>query len=91
MCRSAAKCGPPQCCQPSPVYIDIEDTETFECMGALLEDVLRVRVNPERTIVQVPVAAWEGKLWVRISTQYYNEPSEYQRLARAVMLLGEGG
>lgn len=37
--------------------------------------------------MQVPVAAWEGKLWVRISAQYYNEPSEYQRLARAVMLL----
>lgn len=37
--------------------------------------------------MQVPIAAWEEKLWVRISVQYYNQLSEYQKLARAVTLL----
>lgn len=33
---------------------------------------------------QVPVACMEGKLWVRISAQYYNTLEDYQALADAV-------
>lgn len=33
---------------------------------------------------QIPVACWEGKLWVRISAQFYNELADYQALADAI-------
>ena len=36
---------------------------------------------------QVPISAWEGALWARISAQYYNQLVDYKRLAKAVMLL----
>ena len=36
---------------------------------------------------QVPISAWEGALWVRISAQYYNQLVDYKRLAKAVMVL----
>ena len=39
----------------------------------------------------MPVSAWEGRLWVRISAQYYNQLPEYQKLARAVMALVKEG
>ena len=37
------------------------------------------------------MSAWEGKLWVRISAQYYNQLPEYQKLAGAVMALVREG
>ena len=37
--------------------------------------------------VQVPISAWEGALWARISAQYYNQLADYKRLAKAVMAL----
>ncbi len=39
----------------------------------------------------MPISAWEGKLWVRISAQYYNQLPEYQKLAGAVMALVKEG
>ena len=58
--------------------------------------LLRSRDIPElehgELPLQVPVSAWEGKLWVRISAQYYNQLHEYHKLAVAVMaLVKEGG
>ncbi len=32
--------------------------------------------------IEVPIHAIEGRLWVRISAQVYNEPSDYEALAR---------
>lgn len=41
--------------------------------------------------MQVPVACWEGRLWARISAQYYNTLADYQALADAVEeLIREG-
>ena len=37
------------------------------------------------------MSAWEEKLWVRISAQYYNQLPEYQKLAAAVMALVKEG
>ena len=37
--------------------------------------------------IEVPVSARGGSLWVRISTQVYNETEDYARLARAVAKL----
>ncbi len=37
------------------------------------------------------MSAWEGKLWVRISAQYYNQLPEYQKLATAVIALVKEG
>ncbi len=34
--------------------------------------------------VEAPIESWEGRWWVRISAQVYNEPSEYERLGQAV-------
>lgn len=40
---------------------------------------------------QVPVACLEGKLWVRISAQYYNTIDDYAALVKAVQqLMAEG-
>lgn len=32
----------------------------------------------------MPIACWEGRLWARISAQYYNCLDDYQALADAV-------
>lgn len=40
---------------------------------------------------QVPIACWEGRLWARISAQYYNTLEDYQALADALKdLIFEG-
>ena len=38
----------------------------------------------DRERVQVPVFAWGDRLWVRVSGQVYNEPSDYVRAADAL-------
>ncbi|EIE25754.1 PLP-dependent transferase [Coccomyxa subellipsoidea C-169] len=51
-----------------------------------LHEMLRTRFK-----IEVPVACWEGRLWVRISAQYYNTLEDYQALADAVReLISEG-
>jgi isopenicillin-N epimerase len=34
--------------------------------------------------IEVPVHAWHGRLWARVSVQVYNEQSDIERLAQAV-------
>jgi isopenicillin-N epimerase len=38
----------------------------------------------ERHRIEVPIFAFAGRLWVRISAQVYNEMSEYEQLAEAL-------
>jgi isopenicillin-N epimerase len=38
----------------------------------------------ERHRIEVPIFAFAGRLWVRISAQVYNEMSEYEQLAAAL-------
>ncbi len=38
----------------------------------------------ERHRIEVPIFAFAGKLWVRISAQVYNEMAEYEQLAEAL-------
>ncbi|CAK0779160.1 hypothetical protein CVIRNUC_004708 [Coccomyxa viridis] len=45
------------------------------------------RILRERFRIEVPISAWEGALWARISAQYYNQLADYKRLAKAVMML----
>lgn len=42
-------------------------------------------------VMQVPVVCWEGRLWARISAQYYNTMADYQALANAVRQLCSEG
>ena len=39
----------------------------------------------EKHRIEVPIFAFAGKLWVRISAQVYNELAEYEALADALM------
>ena len=39
----------------------------------------------EKYRIEVPIFAFAGKLWVRISAQVYNELAEYEELAAALM------
>lgn len=38
----------------------------------------------EHRSVQVPITAWEGRLWVRISAQIFNIMADYEALRDAV-------
>lgn len=40
--------------------------------------------------IEVPVFCLEGRLHVRISAQAYNEPTDYERLATAILGLAPG-
>jgi isopenicillin-N epimerase len=54
-------------------------------MGSSAEDAARLRdALLEEDRIEVQLHAWQGKLWVRISTQIYNEPGDVERLADAV-------
>jgi isopenicillin-N epimerase len=35
--------------------------------------------------IEVPVHAWRGRLWTRVSCQVYNDRSDVDRLAEAVV------
>jgi isopenicillin-N epimerase len=54
--------------------------------GSSKEDAIRVRdalLYEDR--IEVQLHAWRGRLWTRISAQIYNEMSDYERLADAVL------
>lgn len=40
--------------------------------------------------IEVPIIEWNGRWWVRVSCQVYNEPGQYERLGEAVMELAAG-
>jgi isopenicillin-N epimerase len=55
-------------------------------LGSSGEDAARLRdALLEGDRIEVQLHAWQGKLWVRISTQVYNDLSEVDRLAKAIM------
>ncbi len=37
--------------------------------------------------IEVQVHAWRGRIWTRVSAQVYNDPSDVERLAQAVLAL----
>jgi isopenicillin-N epimerase len=54
-------------------------------LGSTKEDAARLRdALLEEDRFEVQVHPWRGSLWVRISTQIYNELSDVERLARAI-------
>jgi isopenicillin-N epimerase len=57
-----------------------------EAAGATNDDATRLRLAllvDDR--VEVQLHAWRGRLWVRVSAQVYNELSDVERLAEAVL------
>ena len=54
--------------------------------GATSDDAtgLRLALLVEDRI-EVQLHAWHGRLWARVSAQVYNEPSDVERLADAVL------
>jgi len=56
-----------------------------ESAGTTTEDAtnMRLRLLVDDHI-EVPVHAWHGRLWTRVSVQVYNEPSDIECLAQAV-------
>ena len=38
----------------------------------------------EHTRIEVPIVAWNGRGFVRLSAQVYNRPADYDRLAEAL-------
>ena len=56
-----------------------------ERFGATVDDAvaLRDRLLYEHAI-EIHLAAWKGRLQLRISAQIYNEPADYDRLGDAV-------
>ncbi len=55
-------------------------------LGSTREDAARARdALLERDRIEVQLHAWRGRLWVRISTQVYNDLSDLERLAEAVL------
>ena len=57
-----------------------------ERMGSTREDAARLRdVLLFEDRIEVQVHAWRGRLWVRLSTQIYNEIADVERLAAAIV------
>ena len=57
-----------------------------ERMGSTREDAARLRdalLFQDR--IEVQLHAWRGRLWVRLSTQIYNEIADVERLATAIV------
>ncbi len=54
--------------------------------GATEEEASRLRLSllvEDR--IEVQLHAWRGRLWTRVSAQVYNERSDIERLADAVL------
>ena len=53
--------------------------------GSTGEDAVKLRLQLLlEDHIEVPVHAWHGRLWTRVSTQVYNDRSDIERLAAAV-------
>jgi isopenicillin-N epimerase len=53
--------------------------------GATREEALAIQARLyESDRIEVPVACWNDRGYVRLSAQAYNAPTEYERLARAL-------
>ena len=61
------------------VRVPVESDASDEAARLLHDRLL------QRHLIQVPVFAFKGALWLRISAQAYNELEEYGRLAYAVL------
>lgn len=55
------------------------DLPAIEAVGWLLHDVLFDEYR-----IEVPIMLLQGKLWVRVSAQIFNEPDDYHKLAEAM-------
>jgi isopenicillin-N epimerase len=58
-------------------------------LGSTKEDAARLRddlLNQDR--IEIQLHAWRGRLWVRSSTQIYNDRSDVERLAEAILRRG---
>jgi isopenicillin-N epimerase len=56
-----------------------------ERLGSSKEDAARLRdALLEGDRIEVQLHAWQRRLWVRISTQIYNDLSDVERLAKAI-------
>jgi len=49
------------------------------------EQALRLRQDLRAAGVIAPVSAFGGQLWLRVSAQIYNQKSDYERCAEAVL------
>jgi isopenicillin-N epimerase len=55
-------------------------------LGSTKEDAARLRDDLlETDRIEIQLHAWRGRLWVRSSTQIYNERSDVERLAEAIL------
>lgn len=61
---------------PLPEQSIMKSLGTFDKLGAQLYDKHRI---------EVPVIDWNDRWFVRCSCQVYNEPSQYERLGRAIL------
>ena len=57
-----------------------------ETAGTTADDAMRLRLAllvDDR--IEVPIHAWRGRLWARVSAQVYNDRSDVMRLADGVL------
>jgi isopenicillin-N epimerase len=74
--------SPGQLASCSMVAVELPELEDYPAEAAstiVVHDVLR---DVYRT--EIPVAFWEGRMWVRLSAQMYNRMEDYAQLARAI-------
>jgi isopenicillin-N epimerase len=58
-------------------------------LGSTKEDAARLRDDLlERDRIEIQLHAWRGRLWVRSSTQIYNDRGDVERLAEAILRRG---
>ena len=57
-----------------------------ERSGTTPDDATRLRLSLlEDDRIEVQLHAWRGRLWTRVSAQVYNDLSDVERLADAVL------
>lgn len=65
---------------PVPAELPATDAAAMALHDALFDDYN----------IEVPVMPLNGRLWVRVSAQIFNEPADYEKLARAMPLAVAG-